>query len=509
MDKIIRIHEKILDYLIRLRKTDSELYFVPRKINNKERLEKGYWFLGNEFYLNLSFWNGEDWKEKIHNIGFVVFNDKNSYIELSAQDSPTKAKFIENVTEKLGGFIKDKNKNKWFRYYQGTNFLKNLNDFIFNTKPIIDKLIKTENHNEIKLLDQNFYNRYIKRIIAKREKQIEIGLMNKLSKVCWNTRNWKYPSGSNGKSASTEAFELDSGYGHEEWLFDKSKIVDGYHYAFLQPINIKTNKHNNKIYNISLFTINNLSKKYYIGEIRNVECINMNESIRVFNIYKENGWIEKMRKDVERVNANYERFDDTPPEIFFNIRFMFKDVFQPDELIEVSNNDINITTNRYKLLPKKSEIVFATDFEEDETEGNKKNINKIKRIFNIDSEYDPYHNQMQNAIFELLKSKKYNYKKVFIEKGWIDIKAKTQHNTWHFFELKTDNPKQSIRKALGQILEYAYFPNTEKAEKLIIISDEKPNKDVIKYLDHIRDKFKLPITYRHFNIETNELSDDY
>lgn len=509
MEKIIRTHEKILDHLLRIRKTDSELYFVPRKINNKKRLDKGYWFLGNEYYLNISFWNGEDWKEKIHNIGFVVLKNRTSYIELSAQDSNVKAKFLEKIAVKLGGFKKDSNKKKWFKHYKGSNFIENLNDFIFNVKPIIDKLLQTEKPEGIKLLDQNFFNKYCKRIITGREKQIEFGTKNKLSKICWNTENWKFPSGSQGKSVSAEAYEADTGYGHEEWLLDKSKIVDGYHYAFLQPLNIKTDKHENQVYNISLFTINNLNKQYFAGEIKNVECINSDESLRVFKIYKTKGWIEKMREDVERVGANYEKFNETPPEIFFNIRFKFNDVFQPDELIEVAENDINITTNRYKLLPRKSEIIFGTDNEEDETEGNKKNTNKRKKVFNSDCEYDPYHDQMQNAIFELLKTSEYNYKKVFIEKGRVDIKAKTQQDTWHYFELKTDNPKQSIRKALGQILEYAYFPDTEKAEKLVIVADEEPNDNVIKYLEHIRNKFELPISYRHFDLETNKLSDDY
>jgi len=509
MDKIIRIHEKILDHLLRLRKVDSGIYFVPRKINNKERLDKGYWFLGNEYYLHLSFWNGEDWKEKIHNIGFVVLKDRSSYIELSAQDSQTKAKFLERVATKLGGFKKEGNKNKWFKHYSGTNFIESLDDFILNTKPAIDKLIKSEEPEGIKLLDQKIFDKYGKRIIKEREKQIEFGTKNKLSKICWNTENWKFPSGSQGKSVSAEAYEADSGYGHEEWLFDKSKIVDGYHYAFLQPLNLKTDKHYNETYNISLFTINNLNKQYFVGEIKNVECISREESERVYEIYKAKGWIGKMREDIERVGANYEKFNNTDPNIFFNFRFNFKDVSQPDELIEVAENDINITTNRYKLLPQKSEIVFATDNEDDETEGNKKNTNKRKKVFNSDCEYDPYHDQMQNAIFELLKTSEYDYKKVYIEKGRVDIKAKTKQGTWHYFELKTDNPKQSIRKALGQILEYAYFPDTEKAEKLIIIADEEPNEDVKKYLDHIRNKFELPISYRHFNIETNKLSDDY
>lgn len=509
MEKIVRIHEKILDHLLRLRKKDSGLYFVPRKINNKERLDKGYWFLGNEYYLNLSFWNGEDWKEKIHNIGFVVLKDKTSFIELSAQDSSDKAKFLSKIALKLGSFKKEGNKNKWFKYYSGTNYIENLNDFILNTKPTIDKLINNDKPDGIKLLDSSFFKKYGKQIIEGREKQIEFGSKNKLSKICWNTENWKFPSGSQGKSVSTESYEAGTGYGHEEWLLDKSKLVDGYHYAFLQPLNIKTDKHEGENYNISLFTINNLNKQYFVGEIKNVECIDTDESIRVFNICKAKGWIEKMREDVERVGANYQKFNETSPGFFFNIRFKFNDVLQPDDLFEVAENDINITTNRYKLLPRKAEIILGTDNDEDETEGNKKNTNKRRKVFNSDCEYDPYHDQMQNAIFELLKTSKYDYKKVYIERGRVDLKAKTQQDTWHYFELKTDNPKQSIRKALGQILEYSYFPDTEKAEKLIIIADEEPNEDVIKYLAHIRDKFNLPISYRHFNLDTYELSDDY
>jgi hypothetical protein len=510
MEKIIRIHEKILDHLIGLLKKDSKLIFVPRKINNKQRLDNGYWFIGDDNYLNLSFWNGTDWKEKIHNIGFVVLHSGESHIELSAQDSPSKSIFLEKIAKKIGGFIKDGSKNKWYKHYSGTDFIKNIDSFITSVKPIIDNIIIRENPEDIYLLDQEFFDKYTQNVIRLRQEQIEFGKRNKLSRICWNTKNWNFPSGSQGKSISTEAYEADTGFGHEEWLFDKTKIVDDYHYAFLQPLFLKTDKHVNEIYDISLFTINNLNKQYYVGEIKNVECITREESERVYRIYQSKKWIAQMQSDVERVGGNYEKFYQSEPSTFFNVRFKFKDVSQPDELIEIANSDINITTNRYKLLPRKTDITFGMTDEDNETEGNIKNTNKRRKVFNSDCEYDPYHDQMQNAIFEFLKtSKKDNYKKVFIEKDRVDIKAKTQMDTWHYFEIKTDNPKKSIRQALGQIIEYAYFPNTEKAEKLIIVADTEPNNDVIKYLDHIRNKFDLPITYRYFDFNKNELSNDY
>jgi len=509
MEKIVRYHEKILDYVLSLRKDNPELYFVPRKINNKGRLDKGYWFLGNEHYCYVSFWNGTDWKEKIHNIGFVVLKNKKSYIELSAQDSKQKAVFLEKVAKKIGGFRKDKSKDKWHRSFEGTDYLENLEFFIKNIKKEIDKLISEEKPKRISLIDKSFYNKYIGNIISKRESQIEFGEINKVARICWNTENWKRPSGSVGKSISKDSYENIYGYGHEEWLFDRSRIVNGYHYAFLEPLRLKSDKHENNIYNLSLFTINNLNKKYYVGKIENVECISPNESVEIYEVYKEREYIEQMKSDIEKVGGDWETFIFTEPQKFFNIKFKFKDVILSEELEEISSEDINITTNRFKLLPQKNFILNSTVEEtEDLSEGNKKNTKRRKRVFNGECEYDPYHDKMQNALKDLLDNSG-KYKLVQIERDRVDIKAKTNDDDWHYFEIKTDNPKLSIRKAIGQIMEYAYYPNFKKADKLIIISDNKPNVETIEYLDFIRDEFNIPLTYQAFDLENNELSKEY
>jgi len=123
MSNIVAIHNKILDFLLKRRIKDQSLYFLPRKRNNVSRLDKGYWFLGNDEYVHVSFWEGSDWKEKIHNIGFVVLNNHTCYIELSAQDSDEKANFLSLVANKLGGGYKHKSKNKWFKDYEDNNYI--------------------------------------------------------------------------------------------------------------------------------------------------------------------------------------------------------------------------------------------------------------------------------------------------------------------------------------------------------------------------------------------------
>jgi len=338
----------------------------------------------------------------------------------------------------------------------------------------------------------------------------KVKVTDKISKICWNSNDWHSPSGSQGKSTSAGAFEAKTGYGHEEWLFDRSRIINGYHYAFLQPLNLKSDKHVGKIYNISLFTITG-GIKYFVGKIRNARCISKDESQEIFKIYKRRGWLKEMIGDIDKAGADPKAFkEETPPALFFNVKFKFEEVIRPDELEEISKEDNNITTHHCVLLSKKDNFKIAYASFEDENEGNLKNTMRRKRTYKADSSFDPYHDKLQNALCLLLRNDyKNEYRKIDIEKNRVDIKAKTLSGKWHYFEIKTDNPKLSIRNALGQIMEYSYWPEAERAEKLIIVSDNAPDPETKRYIAHIRKKFSLPVFYRSFDIEKNILSEDY
>ena len=55
----------------------------------------------------------------------------------------------------------------------------------------------------------------------------------RLARIAYNEEGWQRPSGQYGKSKSKNSHEGKYGYGNEEWLFDKERLMDGYHYAFL------------------------------------------------------------------------------------------------------------------------------------------------------------------------------------------------------------------------------------------------------------------------------------
>jgi hypothetical protein len=75
-----------------------------------------------------------------------------------------------------------------------------------------------------------------------------------------------------------------------------------------------------------------------------------------------------------------------------------------------------------------------------------------------------------------------------------------------FFEIKTGTSvRASIRQAIPQLLEYAYWPNKERATRLVVVSHLPTTKAAEKYLKYLRDKFGLPIYYQQFSLEENKL----
>lgn len=111
--------------------------------------------------------------------------------------------------------------------------------------------------------------------------------MEKIARLCWNTNEWRRPSGRIGKSKSNDSYEQGMGFGHEEWLLDDSKNIDGYHYGFLEQLRLKSDRHTGNIYDIHLFTISPNKQKVYIGYLRNVEVITAEESQEIYKIYQK------------------------------------------------------------------------------------------------------------------------------------------------------------------------------------------------------------------------------
>ncbi len=343
---------------------------------------------------------------------------------------------------------------------------------------------------------------------------------NKISKICWNSNEWIKPSGIDGKS-KYETFEKNEKFGHEEWLFDFSKLIDGYHYAGLEPIGRRIDKHSNELFNIRLFTYNsNNKKKYWVADLKNVRALTTKESDKIYQHYKKVGWLESMYNDLEDIGADPQKLN-TTSHFTFNIKFKPEDVTSfTEELKEITNKD-GIKTDHYVLLNDytqhddlKGEIEYK--IVQKETNDNKLDdsvLSITRKQSEHPIEFKSFHNSIQNGFTKYLKKK---YPKDEITKEAlitginrrIDIFQQTQNNLSIIYEIKSYNCiKTSLRVALGQMLEYAYFPNRKEPIKLVLVTHRAISDDIKKYVNNLNSLHKLDLGVIYFDNELKKIID--
>lgn len=336
--------------------------------------------------------------------------------------------------------------------------------------------------------------------------------LKKISRICWNTNDWVKPSGPDGKSKHIDdkgrkAFEYKYGYGHEEWLFETRKLINGYHYGFLESINQYRQKYIGDTYDISLYTINwDTREKFWIGEIKNANVLDIEQSADIYKEYKKRGWFNEMVKDIEKEEGNSEPFINIDPGNFANLRFKKDDLKLLEEPMLISREDKSINAYYYILLNKYNEptLIEKIDGEFKFKPGiNPKKENTFKEYRKKSKAVKLEHNQVQEQLYKYLCGE-FGKNSVGTENptGYgarVDIVVKDK-NRVIFYELKTGyNLLSNVRDALTQLLEYCYYPDKINAKELIIVSLLPTNDKIEKYLKNIRDNFKIPIYYKQFD----------
>lgn len=77
----------------------------------------------------------------------------------------------------------------------------------------------------------------------------------------------------------------------------------------------------------------------------------------------------------------------------------------------------------------------------------------------------------------------------------VDIIVRFNNEYW-FYEIKTgDSARSCIREALGQLLEYSFWPGSQEASKLVVVGYPNLDQNAERYLQMIRENFNIPIFY--------------
>ncbi|UVT20638.1 MAG: hypothetical protein H8K03_01590 [Nitrospira sp.] len=329
-------------------------------------------------------------------------------------------------------------------------------------------------------------------------KRVAVGtnsLSTYIARVCWNTKNWIQPSGDASESEADGTYASENGFGHEEWLFNFQWMIDGWKHGFLQPINRSIQKLKGSNINLRLFTITADRNRQYIGEINRCTVLNDAQASDAVRIYKKSGWLSQMRRQIHAVSGDTSALQCSPLELF-NIRFKPEDATLYAPPIPVKNNDYVNRLNRYSLVSLTGRRASVEKQWRGRVGSTKdKPTGKQKRTGRGDTLVDLVHNELQNELASLLKTK-YGRKAVVVEENFVDICLKVKRRVV-FIEVKSDpRAVQAVRQAIGQLLQYYFIAKTNGGPptELIVAAPGTANAEK-QFVDHLRTKWKLPIRY--------------
>lgn len=482
-----------------------------------------------EFQFNI----GEDWLEGKtvfrYGLAFSLNEDKTLH-DSKAEFRPKINRFNNFILTNphfFSGF------SMW--YYSDGSFV----EFYDNVKAIDDHMFQAENF----IFIGNFFSKQINdidtddieqillcfdRLIEVYEK-VEFGdvtVEKRIARLTWNTNGWVNPSGPLGKSKNKDTHEGQYGYGHEEWLFETSKLIDGYHYGFLEPIRQQQSAYMSNTYTIWLYTIDHVTKKrYWIGEIDNIEVITVDEADRIKDIYIQRNWHDEMENQIRESGANTKGFSNWRGVDLFNVRFLPKNLRLNADYCELPKDSKIYNLTRYTFGKFSEDLIPDTITKGFEFPTILKKSDKINIDNTVESsfydriakpiEVQYVHKAIANGLKSLLKSK-YGENNVHDElragygNNKIDMVVKLE-DEFIFYEIKSYNSSRtSIREALGQLLEYSCWVSNNNATKLVIVSQKLGDtEEAKKYIYHLRNTFNLPVYFQTFDLDSLELSEEF
>jgi hypothetical protein len=332
-------------------------------------------------------------------------------------------------------------------------------------------------------------------------------MITMLNRMCWNSRNWQFPTGTSNDGGYT----AEMGFGHEEWNFQTEDEVDGHIYGYLyyQP-SVRSVQKANGSFRIFFWSKHPETRQdFVVGSYDDARLISVQEYDQLDKVFTSNRIYERratelnaavpsmsyedaLQEVMAAVRSRYLKFkcptekvrifaDQIPLEAFIPNR-KYSPRFRSPTFIELNDIASQTTTiNSLQRTRRKSLSALAEDAYYRETAAS------LKRIL-------PRHNTLSNRFSNWLKAM--GYENVVQEENFVDItfsKGEKQYRA----ELKTCygvTTTKAIREALGQILEYNYYPGRFTVDYWVLILDEMPTDEDISYLSTIAKKHAFPLS---------------
>jgi hypothetical protein len=214
--------DKILQTLLEYRTKEPNLKFWLRQRNKGNRLDEGYWFNGNEDYIHVGFSKLGAGNLSTQSIGFVLaFGNSEqikSKIEITYRGEKNEKVIAcyKGIIAELDGFIK-MNDTQYYKLYDSSNPLNNLEEFLTVQKPQLDKIINDFGLKENFEISDDDFERSLTKILKKRDNiKSKLNINFIIANITWNSNDWKEVS----QDISGHAWVGGENIPSESWNFD-------------------------------------------------------------------------------------------------------------------------------------------------------------------------------------------------------------------------------------------------------------------------------------------------
>lgn len=321
-----------------------------------------------------------------------------------------------------------------------------------------------------------------------------------VTRLTWNRLGWRQPSGPGKGEKGT--YVAKSGFGHEEWLNRSEWVFGGWRYAFLQGVDRQRKRLVGKTLNIRLYTINPMKVRLYVGKLNSAEVIDDEKAMQALAFFRKSGFLAKMKQEVSEAGGKPTSFTSVA-----NIRFRTDSLRMYQRPVPAMPGDRILRFNRYAIIRADSTLLKQwgkrtkrAPWEEPPSTDSTiyRRAARLVKMARTEA-------KMEVEIKKTLE-KQYGEKTVEAQRNFRDI-ILTAPNRRVLIEIKaSQDARQAIRDAFGQLLDYAHFETElQKEYELFIVGRGIPTSETQSYLDRLRNRFGLKINYRQYKIGSHQL----
>lgn len=317
-------------------------------------------------------------------------------------------------------------------------------------------------------------------------------MLRLMQRICWNTRGWRMPSGSTNENG----FPGENGFAHEEWNFQISDTWNSFVFPYIYsvPQQRRLDEHGGQ-FDIGFFTRYQESNRWlFIGIHHHAELILDEEYSRIFESFMESGIFDRRADELLAVTDKFETREAALKEVTdaFTVPYIRIKTRRSD--IEVFSQPIPIekpSNNRFTRFTYVDEFPCAAHNEEQQHSAlaedgyYRESSSYLKKII-------PKHNKLSNDFCRWLNERGVVVRQ---EENCIDVLFKI-NRTRYIAELKVVREvgtTKAVREALGQLLEYNYYPGRDINEEWMIILDQEPARADQDYIDNLIGQLQLPL----------------